>query len=146
MSDDADLIARIQKLLALAGNNPSRAEAAAAWDKAQAMLRALKGKPASDAALRDWFMDAAAPCPWVIQVSADLGGREYFSVVRADMLVRDKQAQALPMWRLVQVPLAFRGLDAGEILQACYDGRIAWRDLAAPTGGPAFRYQQAIAP
>jgi|SRR5215471_18297127 len=137
-----DQIDRIQKLLALAGNNPSRVEAQAAWDKAQAMIAALKGKPASDNQLRDWFLDAAAPCPWVILVRRQLSGDEYVTVVHQDMVPAAKPAEILPSWRRVQVPLKFRSCDASEIMAACRDESIRWR--AYPKPPQRFRYQQMV--
>jgi hypothetical protein len=130
-----DTVERIRKLLALAGNNPSRAEAQAAWDKAQALIaqRAKQRRPVTDAELAEWFVDAAAPCPWVILVSRNLVGREYPVVAAADMLTRNKQEQILPTWRMMQVPLRYRSLEPSEILDACYDGRIAWRSVSAAT-------------
>lgn len=131
MSDQQE---RIQKLLALAGNNPSPEEAAAAWAKAQTMIKQTATKQhraPSDAELAAWFLEAAAPCQWVILVSRGLTGREYVAVVLADMLLRNKQTQQLPSWRVLQVPLKFRNLEASEILAACCDGRIAWRSLEA---------------
>jgi len=127
-----DQVERIRKLMALAGNNPSREEATSAWAKAQVLITRLRDKlhrDPTDTELTEWFVDAAAPCDWVIMVSRSLVGREYVSVVRGDMLARNKQTQSLPTWRVMQVPLRFRGLDPVEILQACNDGRIAWRSL-----------------
>jgi len=125
-----DQVERIRKLMALAGNNPSHAEAASAWAKAQVLIKRLREaqhRDPTDAELVDWFVDAAAPCAWAIMIARNLVGREYVTVVRADMLTRNKQTQGLPVWRLMPVPLRFRSLEPAEILQACYDGRIAWR-------------------
>jgi len=64
--------------------------------------------------------------PYVIQVTAKFNGVEYPAVMRLDMVRRPRNTEILPLWRLVPVPPEFASCDPTEILQACYDGRIAW--------------------
>jgi len=68
-----------------------------------------------------------APCPWVIQVSRRLHGREVPSIVAAAMLRTKREVERLPTWRLVEVPQEFRTCEPSDILRACLDGRIAWQ-------------------
>lgn len=140
----SDTLDKVRKLLALAGNNPSEIEASAAWEKAQALLRSLNGKPPTDVQLSRWFYEDAVPCPWMLQINHGLSGKEYVAVVARSMLRTDKNAQTLPTWRTAEVPLAFRGASEDEILAACHDGRIPWRSLPDPNKHPGlppeFRY------
>jgi hypothetical protein len=92
-----------------------------------AAIRRDKHREPTDAELVAWYLDTQAPCSWVIRIMTKLNGVEYPTVVDASMVRRRVETQALPPWRLVTVPLAFRRLGPGEILQACLDEKIRWR-------------------
>ena len=114
----------------MASTRARREEASAAWAKAQAMIAKVHRMP-TDAELRHWYLDAAAPCPWIIQVTTHMGGREYPVVADVSMLQKQRSTETMPMWRLVEVPMGFRTMDPSEILAACLDGRIAWQKQRA---------------